>query len=195
MGFACAGSPEPALDQVQPRGTRRGNVQMKLWMLRTPGVHIGMAMRSVVVQDQSSRVPQKYRGTYQNRLNTVKIKGNYSGGHHHDATKQDKIPSPHSPSRKANGKPKMFSCWTRSRLLLSRMNHDRRHGSCGRAQRVEDIGHKPSVSSEATSPWRGMTPWVRQAPSPASSPATLRWNPLCPTVFDSPVSDRRQLAK
>ncbi len=156
MGFACAGSPEPALDQVQPRGTRRGNVQMKLWMLRTPGVHIGMAMRSVVVQDQSSRMPQKYRGTYQNRPNTVKIKGNYSGGHHHDATKQDKIPP--SPSRKANGKPKMFSCLTRPRLLLSRMNHARRHGSYGRAQRAENIGHKPSVSSEATSPWRGMTP-------------------------------------
>lgn len=50
-------------------------------------------MRSVVVQDQSSRVPQKYRGTYQNRPNTVKIKGNY-GGHHHDATKQGKFPLP-----------------------------------------------------------------------------------------------------
>lgn len=35
------GSPEPALDQVQPGGTRRGNVQMKPWMLRTPCVHIG----------------------------------------------------------------------------------------------------------------------------------------------------------
>jgi hypothetical protein len=77
---------------------------MKLLMLRTPGVHIGMAMRSVVVQDQSSRMPQKYRGTYQNRPNTVKIKGNYSGGHHHDATKQDKIPPPHRARQTENQK-------------------------------------------------------------------------------------------
>ena len=84
-------------------------------------------------------MPQKYLGIYQNRPNTVKIKGPYSGGHHHDAAKQGKIPPP--PSRNASGKPKMFSCWTCPRLLLSRMNHDRRHDSYGWAQRVEDIGH------------------------------------------------------
>jgi len=83
-------------------------------------------------------------------------------------------------NRKTN---KCFSCWTRPGLLLSRMNHDRRHASYGRAQRAENIGYnlaereqlhdegfveglravpseawpKPSVSSAATSPRRGRT--------------------------------------
>ena len=69
-------------------------------------------------------MPQKYRGTYQNRPNTVKIKGRYSGGHHHDGTKQAEIP--HRAMQAENQK-----CFPAGLVL----------GSCGCAQRVEDIGH------------------------------------------------------
>ena len=34
--------PEPPLDEVQPRGTRRGNVQMKSWMFHQPLLDIGV---------------------------------------------------------------------------------------------------------------------------------------------------------
>ncbi len=43
---------KPPLDQVQPRGTRRGKMQMELGMLLKPFLHIRMIVRPVVVQDQ-----------------------------------------------------------------------------------------------------------------------------------------------
>src|SRR5215470_287991 len=41
-----------ALDQVQPRGAGRGEVEVKPGMLAHPRLHRGMLMRAVVVQDQ-----------------------------------------------------------------------------------------------------------------------------------------------
>ena len=86
-------------------------------------------------------MPQKYRGTFQNRPNTVKIKGDYSGGHPPAVTKQGKILPPSPIGQGERRTQKCFICWARPELLSSRMNHDRHHGSYGRAQRAEDIGH------------------------------------------------------
>ena len=49
--------PEPPLDKVQPRGTRRGKVQMKSWMFRQPLLDMGVGVRPVIVQDQVEGLP------------------------------------------------------------------------------------------------------------------------------------------
>lgn len=41
-----------ALDHVEPRGARRGEVQMKAWMLGKPRLDLGMLVRGIVIQDQ-----------------------------------------------------------------------------------------------------------------------------------------------
>jgi hypothetical protein len=43
---------EPALDEVQPRGTGRGEVHLEAGMLHEPLLHLGMLVRAVVVADQ-----------------------------------------------------------------------------------------------------------------------------------------------
>lgn len=43
---------EPPLNPVQPRGTRRGKVQVKSWMFHEPLLDIGVVVRSVIVRNQ-----------------------------------------------------------------------------------------------------------------------------------------------
>jgi hypothetical protein len=44
--------PEPAFHQIQPRGTGRGEVQLKARMLAQPPFYVRMFVGPVVVQDQ-----------------------------------------------------------------------------------------------------------------------------------------------
>ena len=153
---------------------------------------------------ESRRVPQKYRGTYQNRPNTVKIKGPTLVASTLLSSNRARFYPPRPIAQGERGTQKCFICWAQPGLLSSRMNHDRRHGSYGRAQRAEDIGHNlaetghfhdedfvenlRAVPSEAwaqafcliraTSLRPASAPWARRPPPPAFSPATLRWNPL-----------------
>ncbi len=51
--------PEPSFDQIQPRGTRWGNVQVESWMLLQPRLHLGVVVCPVVVQDQVEGHPMR----------------------------------------------------------------------------------------------------------------------------------------
>ncbi len=51
--------PEPSFDQIQPRGTRRGKVQVESWMLLKPRLHLGVVVCPVVVQDQVEGHPMR----------------------------------------------------------------------------------------------------------------------------------------
>src|SRR5258705_4910688 len=48
---------EEALDEVQPRGPGRGEVEVKAWVLAHPGLHGRMLVRTVVVQNEMNVPP------------------------------------------------------------------------------------------------------------------------------------------
>jgi hypothetical protein len=43
---------EPGLDLVEPAGAGRGEVQVETWMASQPGIHFGVLVGAVVVEDE-----------------------------------------------------------------------------------------------------------------------------------------------